>query len=304
MKRLLALLLLSACGGALPVKPAVPHAGVRDAGIVDAGVSVTEDAGVTETDAGGITEPFDAGPPRCTVTDTAITCTPRIDRVESRDVYWQTPALRPPAAGFPAVIVFQGSLYAPSSTWNTVQVTAAYGGYQQARMQALLLERGFTVIAPSALNGFAWQTNTTFDWDASSDKAFIDAVLAKMRAGDFGPIDTTRLYATGISSGGYMTSRMALSWPGVFRALAIHSASWATCGGTFCAVPTTMPAGHPPTRFLHGRLDLTVPLYTAEPYEQRLRAQGFQADLIVNDSAGHEWLAVSPERITEWFESH
>jgi acetyl esterase/lipase len=65
-----------------------------------------------------------------------------------------------------------------------------------------------------------------------------------------------------------------------------------------------LPAGHPPTRFLHGRWDLTVPLYTAEAYEQRLRQQGFEADLIINESAGHEWLTVAPERILEWFQSH
>ena len=74
----------------------------------------------------------------------------------------------------------------------------------------------------------------------------------------FGPINTTRLYAMGISSGGFMTSRMAVSYPGKFRALADHSGSYATCSDT-CTVPTPLPSNHPPTLFLHGDTDAIVP---------------------------------------------
>ena len=42
-----------------------------------------------------------------------------------------------------------------------------------------------------------------------------------------GPLDPSRLLAIGVSSGGYMTSRMAVSYPGKFRALAI--AAGASC---------------------------------------------------------------------------
>lgn len=273
-----------------------------DAGLADAGTTLppAPDAG---PDA-GTPPPFDAGLPRCTFHDGKVTCPAIVTSLESRDVYWQTPSSPAPDGGFPAVIVYQGSFFAPASTWGEVASTEPYGGFQQARMQALLLERGFTVIAPTALGGVAWQTNSGVLWELTADKPFIDALLTAVRGGTFGPVDTTRLYATGISSGGYMTSRMAVSYPGVFRALAIHSGSYATCAGYACFVPSTLPAQHPPTRFLHGRNDLTVPLYTAESYVQRLRAQGFTTDLVIDDAAGHEWLAVSPERIVEWFQSH
>ncbi|MDP3156696.1 MAG: hypothetical protein Q8N23_28755 [Archangium sp.] len=306
MSRLLiaVLVVVTGCG----VAPAVVNPGV-DSGtpVTDAGNTTTSDAGST-TDAG--TRPdagvvaIDAGVPRCTFSDGKVNCPPVITPVLSRDVYWQSPSGPAPAAGFPAIIVYQGSFFAPSATWNEVAGSTLFGGFQQARMQALLLEHGYTVIAPTAIGGLAWQTNSGLPWDSTSDKTFIDALLEGMRAGTFGPIDLTHLYATGISSGGYMTSRMAVSYPGVFRALIIHSGSYATCSGVACFVPTTLPAQHPPTRFLHGRADLTVPLYTAEAYKQRLQAQGFETDIVIDDAAGHEWLSTSPERILEWLQAH
>jgi dienelactone hydrolase len=262
---------------------------------VGCGTTPTADAGQVD---------LDAGASRCTVSDTTVNCPPIITSLLGRDVYWQTPSSPAPAAGYPAVIVYQGSFFPPSATWGEVPTSTLFGGFQQARMQALLLEKGFTVIAPSALGGVAWQTNSGLAWDSSSDKTFIDALLDGMRTGTFGPVDLSHLYATGISSGGYMTSRMAVSYPGVFRALAIQSGSYATCAGIACVLPASLPAQHPPTRFLHGRADLTVPLSTAEAYQQALVAQGFEADLVIDDAAGHEWLTVSPERILEWFQGH
>jgi poly(3-hydroxyoctanoate) depolymerase len=269
---------------------------------LDAGHDAGSASDAGTIDAGPVV--LDAGVPRCSFYDDKVNCPPVITQITARDVYWQTPSSPAPAAGFPAIVVYQGSFFAPSSTWNEVSAGLLFGGFQQARMQALLLENGFTVIAPTAPGGIAWQTNSGLPWDATGDKTFIDALLDGMRAGTFGPIDMSRLYATGISSGGYMTSRMAVSYPGVFRALIIHSGSYATCAGFACILPTTLPADHPPTRFLHGRGDLTVPLYTAENYQQKLSAGGFDTDLIIDDSAGHEWLSTSPERILEWVQSH
>jgi poly(3-hydroxybutyrate) depolymerase len=236
-----------------------------------------------------------------------IVCAPNIAQEPvnglQRDVYWRAPHGNAPDAGWPAVIVYQGSFFGPPSTWGTVKSDLAFGGFQQARMQVSLLDQGYVVLAPAAA-GVAWQTNMTVSWDLTTDKIVIDKLLADMRAGKFGPIDTTRLYATGISSGGYMTSRMALSYPGVFRALVIQSASWATCGGSLCVLPSSLPADHPPTLFLHGQNDQIVPLSSAQPYVDALRAQHTEVELFVDPNAGHEWLHDSPERISAWFSAH
>jgi poly(3-hydroxybutyrate) depolymerase len=285
--------LVSGCGG----------------GVVGAGVDGGDGGLTADPDSGVANQPPDAGvPPRCTVTPDAVTCSARTTTLTagtaSREVFWQTPATTPPPAGYPVVVVYQGSFFGPSSTWGTVASDLPFAGYQQARLQAVLLERGFTVIAPSAAAGLAWQTNSGLPWDLTTDQPIIDALLDGIARGDFGPADGSRLYATGISSGGYMTSRMALSYAGRFRALAIHSASWATCAGAACLLPATLPADHPPTLFLHGRNDLTVPLFTAETYFERLDRDGFSTELVVDDDASHEWLSVAPERITAWFEGH
>ena len=115
--------------------------------------------------------------------------------------------------------------------------------------------------------------------------------------------DTTRLYATGISSGGYMTSRMAVSYEGMFRALAIQSASYATCAGPLCVGPS-LPEDHPPTLFLHGTLDATVPQYTMELYYDDLLELGVPTRKVVDPVAGHEWIDSAPAEVLRWFQDH
>jgi len=67
--------------------------------------------------------------------------------------------------------------------------------------------------------------------------------------GIFGHLNNKNKFATGISSGGCMTSRMAVSYEGEFRALAIAAGSYATCGGILCVIPIFLPRDHPPTLF-------------------------------------------------------
>jgi poly(3-hydroxybutyrate) depolymerase len=242
--------------------------------------------------------------PSCEVGADAITCTAQVKEVGGRDVYWQVPPGPVPERGWPVVVLFHGSFYPPSTTWTKVPAGAPYGGYQQARLQAMLLAHGFAVIAPKAVLGIAWQSNAIIPWSWTQDRRFLEALFAAIDGGAFGPIDAHRQYATGISSGGYQTSRMALGYPGRFRALAIQSASWANCMGFLCSVPSALPPEHPPTLFLHGAKDHTVPASTARDYFDRLAAQGTEAELDVDRDASHQWLSIAPERITRWFECH
>ena len=299
---------LAACGSSAGVP--VDDAPFRDAG-VESATGPSPEAGV-EADA-GVMPNADAStdasfPSRCTVTDSSVYCSHEVTPLEAggvtRDVYWQTPSTPAPAGGYPVVLLYQGSLGGPSLTWDTLTPNVPFGGFHQGRLQAMLLEHGFTVIAPAAAAGVAWQTNSGVPYDLTTDKQVIDALLVAVENGEFGPADMSRLYATGISSGGYMTSRMAVSYAGKFRALAIQSASYVTCLGAVCYVPNKLPADHPPTLFLHGALDTTVPLFTAERYYDELVADGVATKKIVDPSAGHAWLAVSPAEITDWFTKH
>ena len=172
------------------------------------------------------------------------------DGAQPRNVFWAPGTGRGPR---PAVVLFQGTsslgadplgldqnggVLGPGGTWNHVIDTAGpFGSFFQVKVVQALLDNGFTVIQPAAHYqlgiGYFWDTNV--GWAGSQDQQFIPALLAAIQGGAFGPVDMTHLYATGISSGGYMTSRMAnefASLPGQFdpahpfRAVAIESASF------------------------------------------------------------------------------
>jgi predicted esterase len=94
----------------------------------------------------------------------------------------------------------------------------------------------------------------------------------------------------------------SVSYAGTFRALAIASASYATCSNT-CSVPA-LPADHPPTLFLHGATDNVVPTSEMVPYRDALTAAGRVAQSIVDPAAGHEWLTEAETAVPDWFDAH
>jgi poly(3-hydroxybutyrate) depolymerase len=225
-----------------------------------------------------------------------------------RDVIWQVPLGTPPAQGWRVVLLFQGSFYGPPLMFDASD-SSPHGGYHLASTVKELLDAGYAVLAPEAHveGGLFWDTNVppwSIDWTSSPDHAFMLSIFAAISSGKFGPLDASRMYATGISSGGYMTSRMAVSYPGKFRALAVHSASYAKCSGPLCVVPDTLPSDHPPTLFLHGQVDLIVPISTMKPYNARLVDDGKETRVVVGPKAGHEWLAEGPHEVVAWFDAH
>ena len=108
------------------------------------------------------------------------------------------------------------------------------------------------------------------------------------------------IYAAGFSSGGYMASRVALTYDNV-RAIAVHSASYATCAGSLCLVPP-LPEDHAPTLFMHGTTDLIVPAWTSLLYYDALTQLGVETTRIAIDGVGHEWLSQAPEATVSWFD--
>ena len=269
------------------------------AGALDGGSDAFAlDAGATDASLGS----------RCMVSATSVTCAHETMMVEGRAVHWQVPLGAAPAAGFPAVIAFQGTSLPSEMTWSG-QSTDAYGLYDQALLVAHLLDAGFTVITPDAAGAGTtyWDTNIppyATAWETSPDHQLMLALFAAIDAGTFGSVDDTHLYATGFSSGGYMTSRMAVSYAGRFRALAIQSGSYATCGGSLCVVPSTLPTDHPPTLFLHGTLDTLVPIATMMQYESTLRGQGIATRIVTDAAAGHQWIDAAPDAALAWFQAH
>jgi poly(3-hydroxybutyrate) depolymerase len=275
-------------------------------------VSQSSDADASNDDAEGGDASASS---RCTVEDDTIRCTRHtnvfdtgLGDYERREVHWQVPLGESPDDGWPAAILFQGSFYSSEQYWEGAE-GALMGLYHRARTVKMLLEAGFAVITPEAqFNGTTyWNSNVApyaTAWTTAPDHQFMLDIFDAIDRGELGEVDAGRLYAGGISSGGYMTSRMAEAYPGKFQALAIMSASYCWCAGSTCYVPASLPDNHPPTLFIHGQLDTVVPVWTMTPYEGGLSDDGVDTRVIIEDTAGHEWVEQAPEAIVEWFEAH
>lgn len=219
-----------------------------------------------------------------------------------RDVLWQLPEGNPPAKGWPAVLLSQGS-------WFPVEFSRPsylpFGGFNEVRLIRELLDNGYAVIAPRATLNVGWITNMPHgEYKKTADYAVLSEVIKRMKTGGFGKIDGNSLYATGISSGGYNTSRLVLTFPGVFKAIAIQSGSYANCLGPLCRMPDSLPADHPPTLFLHGEKDIAVPVSTAKKFHDLLRKEGIETEMVIDPEAMHAWIDAAPVSILEWFEQH
>lgn len=252
---------------------------------------------------------------RCLVEDTRLHCAHHSKTVWTglasltpRVVHWQVPVGEAPASGWPTAILFQGSLYSAETFWDA-EADDEFGGFNQGLLTAALLDAGFAVLTPEArLSGSgAWETNVpplADSWTLSGDHRFMLDIFAAIDDGTFGPLDGGSMYASGISSGGYMTSRMDLAYRDRFAALAIASGSWATCAGPLCGVPTPIDPEHRPTLFLHGEDDVIVPLETMLDYHDALLEAGVQTVAIVDADVGHGWIDAAPDEVVRWFESH
>jgi dienelactone hydrolase len=230
-------------------------------------------------------------------------------------VHYQIPLGTAPAQGWPAVLLYQGAYVSAGLTFSASS-SDLYGMYYQTELVKLLLDAGYAVLAPEALadGDTYWQTNVApyaASWAGAPDDVLVQTLLADIKTGTFGPLDSGSLYAAGISSGGYMTSRMAVSYAGTFKALAIESGAYATCcsgvsaaTGGACAVPS-ISSSHPPTLFLHGELDVTVvPEWTVQEYESALKLAGVAYDEVDDPASGHQWIPEAPAAVLEWFQAY
>jgi len=137
------------------------------------------------------------------------------DSTADRDVAYEVPLGVAPAAGWPVVIYYQGSFVTSTSAFSA-QVGAPFGEYNLTLTIKALLDGGYAVIAPNAamMGSTFWETNVppySASWSGSPDDVLVTHLLAAISSGTFGKIDPSRLYAMGISSGGFMTSRMAIT---------------------------------------------------------------------------------------------
>lgn len=223
----------------------------------------------------------------------------------TRHVRWQVPEGTPPAGGWDVAFYYNGTVSTLSALVNPfdAKVGESFGAIWLPQVFHELLDdprgtgRRYAVIAAEAPNHLGtqfWDTNSSASYASSSDWCFLPALFNAVATGSYGPasqFNMKRRFAFGISSGGYNTSRMAVTFNGSndFKALGVVSASYATCSGPACGVPT-LPANHPPTKFWHGTADAIVPVYTMRLYYEQLRKQGIATEK-VEHGLGHEFTA-------------
>jgi polyhydroxybutyrate depolymerase len=156
------------------------------------------------------------------------------------------PARRDPAQALPVVIVFHGG----GGSADSVR--------RQTRMSAKGEAEGFIVVYPQGSGGFAGKLKT---WNAGTccgyamqqridEMAFVAALLDDLQA--TAPIDTARVYATGISNGGMMAYEVAC-------ALAERVAAIAVVAGEMTALERCRPARPVPVLVIHGNADRNLP---------------------------------------------
>jgi dipeptidyl aminopeptidase/acylaminoacyl peptidase len=249
---------------------------------------------------------------RCSTSGTTLSCQKNTSTYlvagEPRAVYWQTPTGTAPKGGWPTAILLQGTAQNPADSWSSVP-SDPYGDYNETRLIQSLLDNGYAVLTPAAHGSGAtfWDTNNPIwenNWNGSPDDQFMKLLFGRIDAGAFGPLAGAHLFVAGFSSGGYMTSRMTIAYPSRVVAIAIESASYATCLGSDCSVPATLPSTHAQTLFLHGTNDNIVPIQTMYAYNSALQSSGITTRVVVDSTAGHQWLNVAPSEVLSWFNSH
>jgi hypothetical protein len=235
-----------------------------------------------------------------------------------RHVRWQVPEGTAPSGGWPTAFYYQGTTPTGTDSFKAL-TTDSYGMIYLPQTIHEMLDnpagtgRKYAVFAPEppASGVFLqfWHTNSVVPYSASCDYSFLPDFFGEISGGSYGSASQYNMnqrYAYGISSGGYNTSRMAVTFNGsnVWKALAVISASYATCSGSICSVPT-LPSNHPPTKFYHGTADIIVPISTMRLYYNQLVAQGKQT-VKVEHSLGHELTAddLGTGGVKAWFDAH
>lgn len=238
-----------------------------------------------------------------------------------RAVRWQVPEGTPPAGGWPVAFYYAGTQPTDTNHAFDRDMGEAFGvGYEPRIIHELLdnpagTGRKYAVIVadPPASGGWvqAWHTNLVYPYSASCDASFFPDFWGEIKAGAYGPASQYNMnqrYAYGISSGGFNTSRMAVTYNSgsnnnVWKALAIVSASYATCSYS-CSIPA-LPANHPPTKLYGGVNDPLVPIQTTRDYFDKLVQGGFTAQKLEH-GGGHEFTAddLGATGIKAWFDNY
>lgn len=192
--------------------------------------------------------------------------------------------------------------------------TSEYGlAYENAYIQTLR-DAGFVVIAPTANRivpfyigpaVLAWEANISpysSHFERGRDYQLTQHLLNNLEDFSSVPIDPSKIFLSGFSSGGYMSSRLAQDplIAKLIRGIVVHSASYGECLASQCYVPANLPDWHPNTLLVANKDDSIVPFYTVEMYQARLKANRIPHQTVFSNEGDHAWKKNHGEKIIEW----
>ena len=144
----------------------------------------------------------------------------------------------------------------------------------------------FMILAPQCKEGETWEP-VKLD-------LLLDEIIANY------PVDTSRIYLTGLSRGGFGTWDWALYRPDRFAAIA------PVCGASNYHVLNANKLKDIPVWVFHGALDDVIPVSFSAELVKKLRSLGADVKFTVYPDAGHDsWTEtyMNPE-LYKWFLSH
>lgn len=247
-------------------------------------------------------------PQDCTAPITIPASGPIHYDLSGRDIIFANPSA---SSKLPVIIVIHGRTQS-NGIW-----------FDYSKHQGIFTQKainlGYAVIAPDSIEptcpGEKHWAYTTGD---TVDLQFFNNIFAWIENNP--NLDSSRVYIAGISSGGFMTSRLALNiGTSKIKGVVVHSAGDADYSSITSAnncntalnqnIPTNIPSTHPKTLLINGINDQLDPVIMGENYYSALTTAGISANIIkVNCGSGtehlicHDWFNENDYTILNFFE--
>ncbi len=180
--------------------------------------------------------------------------------------------------GFPTILFLHGA----GERGDSLDVLTEWGPPKIASEKGL----PFIVISPQCPKG-DWWTSMIYPLKRLLDKSI-----------SIYNIDTSRIYLTGLSMGGYGTFALSQVYPEYFAAVA------PVCGG---GTPSMVNfKKQPPTWVFHGDQDNVVPIESSQIMVDALKASGAEVKFTIYEGVGHNSFsrAYNKSNLFSWFLEH
>lgn len=200
----------------------------------------------------------------------------------------------------PVIIVLHGGKQ-DSNVW--------FEDNAQGRFVDEALEKGYAIISPDSIEPLCPDVKQWDYTENSTDFELFDYIFNWIWFRE--DLDADNVYVTGISIGGFMSSRLANHYGRNIKAIAIHSGGNADhvfvspsnkCYIEYNFNNNKISPDHARTLIIHGTNDTIIPYEVAIAYYNALKEAGTGVKLIPKENAGHTWFEDYNKYIFDWFE--